>query len=228
MCAFSSPTNTRPASRARSVFFRGGSSSKRTTKRVLAESSSRPVSPANCAMPEAEAQARFSLDLWLGGRLTLAQPKAGHRVGSDAALLAAALDLADGPVVDVGAGVGAVGLALALRSERVKIDLVEIDPGLARLAGDNAARNGLADRVRALSLDVMDGRARGDAGLMDNSAARVGARFSRCGARAGACAPRRRFRRRSADRLAARVSCAPPAGRTFRHDPPPRGSKDDP
>lgn len=124
-------------------------------------------------MPEAEAQARFSLDLWLGGRLTLAQPKAGHRVGSDAALLAAALDPRDGPVVDVGAGVGAVGLALALRSERVKIDLVEIDPGLARLAGDNAARNGLADRVRALSLDVMDGRARGDAGLMDNSAAAV-------------------------------------------------------
>jgi len=124
-------------------------------------------------MPEAQAETECSLDLWLGGRLTLAQPKTGHRVGSDAALLAAAIDPDDGTIVDAGAGVGAVGLALALRSARTLVDLLEIDPGLARLAADNAARNGLADRVRALLLDVMDGRARRDAGLADDSAAAV-------------------------------------------------------
>src|SRR6516164_8283117 len=80
-------------------------------------------------------------DLWLGGRLTLVQPKRGHRVGTDAALLvAAAGDVQQGRLVDVGAGVGAVGLALAQRSVLVSVDLVEIDPELARLAESNAAR----------------------------------------------------------------------------------------
>ena len=45
------------------------------------------------------------------------QPKRGHRVGTDAALLvAAAGDARQGRIVDVGAGVGAVGLALAERN----------------------------------------------------------------------------------------------------------------
>lgn len=127
-------------------------------------------------MPEAQAEVaretdgEFSLDLWLGGKLTLAQPKSGHRVGSDAALLAAALDLADGRIVDAGAGVGAVGLALALRSERVSVDLVDIDPALARFAADNAARNGLERRTRTLRLDLLDARARREAGINDRSA----------------------------------------------------------
>ena len=72
-------------------------------------------------------------DRWLGGRLTLLQPKRGHRVGTDAALLvAAAGDPRQGRIVDVGAGVGAVGLALAERnSPLASVDLVEIDPELA-------------------------------------------------------------------------------------------------
>ena len=58
-------------------------------------------------------------DRWLGGRLILLQPKRGHRVGTDAALLvAAAGDARQGRIVDVGAGVGAVGLALAQRNRQ--------------------------------------------------------------------------------------------------------------
>ena len=53
----------------------------------------------------------------------LAQPRKGHRVGSDAALLAAVADLGEGRLVDVGAGVGAVGLAIVARSERGVADL---------------------------------------------------------------------------------------------------------
>ena len=117
-----------------------------------------------------EPDREFSLDAWFGGKLMLAQPKSGHRVGSDAALLAAALDVVEGRIVDVGAGVGAVGLALAFRAERASVDLVEIDMGLARLAALNAARNGLAARVRALELDVMDAGARARANVLDNSA----------------------------------------------------------
>src|SRR5262249_48617150 len=53
-----------------------------------------------------------------------------------------------------GAGVGAAGLALAARVAGVRLDLVEIDPALAALAGENAARNGLAERVTAHCVDV--------------------------------------------------------------------------
>ena len=107
-------------------------------------------------------------DLWLGGRLTLVQPKRGHRVGTDAALLvAAAGDARQGRIVDVGAGVGAVGLALAKSSALASVDLVEIDPELAELAESNAARNGLQARARVLRLDVLDPRARREAGLAE-------------------------------------------------------------
>ena len=115
----------------------------------------------------------MSSDAWLGGRLTLVQPRGGHRVGSDAALLAAAADAAHGRVADVGAGVGAVGLALISRSARLAADLVEIDPGLAELAAGNAVRNGLAERVRILPIDIRDARARREARLADNEAEAV-------------------------------------------------------
>ena len=55
----------------------------------------------------------------LGGRLLLKQPRRGHRVGHDAILLAAACPArARERVVDLGAGVGAAGLALAQRVAR--------------------------------------------------------------------------------------------------------------
>src|ERR1700728_487969 len=82
-------------------------------------------------------------DRWLGGRLTLVQPKRGHRVGTDATLLVAAAGALEGGIVDVGAGVGAVGLALAERNPLASVDLVELDPARAKLAESNAARNEL-------------------------------------------------------------------------------------
>jgi tRNA1(Val) A37 N6-methylase TrmN6 len=106
-------------------------------------------------------------DRWLGGRLTLLQPLRGHRVGTDAALLVAAAGACQGRIVDVGAGVGAVGLALAQRSALASTDLVEIDPDLAELAESNAARNGLEARTRALRLDALNSRERREAGLVE-------------------------------------------------------------
>jgi tRNA1(Val) A37 N6-methylase TrmN6 len=112
----------------------------------------------------------LSRDAWLGGRLTLLQPTRGHRVGSDAALLAAACDPGGGRVVDVGAGVGAVGLALLALHDGLTADLVEIDPGLAALAVENAALNGLALRARVLNVDIADKKGRRAAGLAEASA----------------------------------------------------------
>ena len=90
-------------------------------------------------------------DRLLGGRLRLLQPVRGHRAGSDAILLAAAIpDLAEGPLADFGAGVGTIGLAVALRQPMLEVVLVERDPELAALASRNAGLNDLAGRVRAV------------------------------------------------------------------------------
>ena len=99
--------------------------------------------------------ARISEDAVLGGRLVLRQPRKGHRIGHDAILLAAAC--APGPgdrLVDLGAGVGAAGLAVARRVNELAVTLVEIDADLTELARDNAAANDLSARVRAICLDV--------------------------------------------------------------------------
>jgi tRNA1(Val) A37 N6-methylase TrmN6 len=98
---------------------------------------------------------QISEDAVLGGKLVLRQPLRGHRFGHDAILLAAAVAARTGEsAVEFGAGVGAAGLALARRVEGLKVTLVEIDPALAALASENAARNGLSARVHAVSLDV--------------------------------------------------------------------------
>lgn len=94
-------------------------------------------------------------DSALAGRLRLLQPRQGHRFGHDAILLAAATSAREGDsVVELGAGIGTAGLALAMRVARIRVRLVEIDPALAALARENASRNGLGDRVEAVALDV--------------------------------------------------------------------------
>ena len=94
-------------------------------------------------------------DAVLGGALRLLQPRSGHRFGHDAILLAAATAAQPGErVVDLGAGVGAAGLALAKRVADISLTLVEIDPALCELAKKNAARNGMTERVAVAALDV--------------------------------------------------------------------------
>lgn len=95
-------------------------------------------------------------DAVLGGLLRLKQPRRGHRFGHDAILLAAATGGRAGEhAVELGAGVGAAGLALASRVEGLRLTLIEIDPLLAAAARVNADRNGLGDRVATVALDVM-------------------------------------------------------------------------
>jgi tRNA1(Val) A37 N6-methylase TrmN6 len=112
---------------------------------------------ANELRPDVKASAGLdtTLDAVLGGRLKLRQPKRGHRVGHDAILVAAATEAQPGEqAVDLGAGVGGAGLALARRVESVSVVLVEIDEALCELARENIQGNGLADRARVLNLDV--------------------------------------------------------------------------
>jgi tRNA1(Val) A37 N6-methylase TrmN6 len=101
------------------------------------------------------ADADTTEDAVLGGRLVLRQPKRGHRFGHDAILLAAAVDARPGEIaVDLGAGVGTAGLALAHRVPGLEVRLVEVDGALADLARENAARNKLSDRVSVAMMDV--------------------------------------------------------------------------
>jgi tRNA1(Val) A37 N6-methylase TrmN6 len=111
-----------------------------------------------------------TLDAIAGLGVTLRQTRSGHRVGLDAVLLAAAAGATASRIVDVGAGVGAVGLSLLRRFPGAKADLVEIDAETAALAADNAARNDLAERARVAVCDVTRPAARRAAGLRDGAA----------------------------------------------------------
>ena len=96
-------------------------------------------------------------DSVLGGRLSLLQRPKGHRAGTDAVLLAAAAEILDGErFVDVGAGVGTAGLALALRCASATGVLLEADAVAAALARQNCARNGVDGRVRVAEADLFD------------------------------------------------------------------------
>ena len=108
----------------------------------------------SCAAMLAEQD--LSEDAVLGGRLRLRQFKRGHRVGHDAILLAAACPGQPGEAAaDLGAGVGAAGLALAARVKGIRVTLAEIDPRLAALAVTNAQLNGLSARVAVANVDVL-------------------------------------------------------------------------
>jgi tRNA1(Val) A37 N6-methylase TrmN6 len=116
-----------------------------------------------------EGSANITEDAFLGGQLWLKQKRSGHRAGHDAILLAAATGARAGDrVVDLGAGIGTAGLALARRVEGVRLSLIEIDPELAELARANAAANAIA--AETIVLDVAaDAQAFAASGLLPDS-----------------------------------------------------------
>jgi tRNA1(Val) A37 N6-methylase TrmN6 len=120
---------------------------------------------------QGEAHRPVTQDGFLGGKLQLRQPAKGHRAGTDAILLAAAApDVGDGLIVDVGAGVGTAGLAIAIRTPVARLALVENDAAIAALARENLALNGLAERGFVAEADVTQPRQRRAAGLVDGQA----------------------------------------------------------
>lgn len=95
-------------------------------------------------------------DAFLGGRLMVRQPLNGYRAGLDAVMLAASVPAEPAPahVLDVGAGVGVVGLAVAWRLPGATVTLLEREPDYAALARGNFARNGFTERVRVAEADL--------------------------------------------------------------------------
>jgi tRNA1(Val) A37 N6-methylase TrmN6 len=98
----------------------------------------------------------FTKDAFFGGRLTLRQQAKGHRAGTDAVLLAAAVPRTfQGRVFDAGSGVGSVGLAIASVCPGATVTLIENDPTSVELAAANVADNALQDRVAAVACDLL-------------------------------------------------------------------------
>jgi tRNA1(Val) A37 N6-methylase TrmN6 len=106
----------------------------------------------------------FTCDAFLDGRVHLRQPRAGFRSGLDAVFLAAACPAQAGDhVLEAGCGAGAASLCLQARVPNTKVTGVEIDPGLAALACENAAANGMTERFESVAADVTAPRAALDA-----------------------------------------------------------------
>jgi tRNA1(Val) A37 N6-methylase TrmN6 len=97
-----------------------------------------------------------SEDSLLGGRVRIRQPRDGARVAIDPIFLAAAVPVEPGQVVlDIGVGSGAASLCLAARVPECRVVGLEIQPGLALLAGDNIATNGKEERVAVIAGDLL-------------------------------------------------------------------------
>lgn len=95
-------------------------------------------------------------DRILGGGLVLRQPASGYRTGIDPVFLAAAMPLcARGRALDLGCGVGAAALCLALRQPGLQVTGLEIQPALAELARANVTLNGLGERVSIATGDLL-------------------------------------------------------------------------
>jgi len=97
--------------------------------------------------------ASTTTDTLLGGALRLAQPKTGYRINIDSLLLVAfAGERRVERLVDLGAGVGALGLLALQRGIARRALLVEADAQLVALAGENLARSGFEGEARCLDL----------------------------------------------------------------------------
>lgn len=101
-------------------------------------------------------------DRILNGQVLLTQPKDGYRAAVDPVFLAAAVEVKDGQVkdgeraLDLGCGVGAAMLCLGSRCPAVRIDGLEVQPHLARLARANVESNAMTDRLRVFEGDLLN------------------------------------------------------------------------
>lgn len=108
----------------------------------------------------------------LGGRVRLKQPVEGYRVAIDPVFLAAAVPAAAGErVIDIGTGVGAAALCLAMRVPDARVTGIERERDLVRLASDNVALNDLASRVLMMAGDLLTPPPRLEPGTFDHAMA---------------------------------------------------------
>ena len=85
-----------------------------------------------------------TLDKFLGGKLTIEQPKKGYRAGIDPVLLAASVNAKSGQsILDLGCGVGVASLCLLKRIAGIRVIGIDLMPELIKIAKQNARMNQL-------------------------------------------------------------------------------------
>jgi len=95
-------------------------------------------------------------DDFLGGRVTLYQPRHGYRAGIDPVLLAAAAPVQAGEsVLELGCGAGAAFLCLLSRVPEARVMAVERQADMAALAARNARENQRAAQVHHADLAAL-------------------------------------------------------------------------
>jgi tRNA1(Val) A37 N6-methylase TrmN6 len=98
----------------------------------------------------------FTEDGFLDSRIRVRQFSRGFRPGLDAVILAAAVPAQSGDaVLELGSGTGVASLCLGSRVQDCAITGIEIDPDLVPLANENAAANGMSDRVTFVRADAL-------------------------------------------------------------------------
>lgn len=95
-------------------------------------------------------------DALLNGRIRIRQPARGYRANVDTVLLAAAVEAHAGQrLMEAGAGVAAVTLAVAVRCESATFVAVERDAAMAAYARENVALNAMSQRIEVVEGDAL-------------------------------------------------------------------------
>ena len=111
----------------------------------------------------------MSEDALLGGRGRLRQPANGARTAIDPVFLAAAIAAEPNQfVLDVGCGIGAAALCVAVRVPQCRIIGLELQRELVRIAGDNVVLNGMSGRVSVMAGDLLAPPPRLSPGMFDH------------------------------------------------------------
>lgn len=97
----------------------------------------------------------WTQDGFLNGKINIRQPEKGFRAGSDAVLLAAAVDIKPGDsCLDVGCGVGTASLCLKYRAPDCAVWGIDFQTELVAAAQQNATDNNLTDNTRFFAADI--------------------------------------------------------------------------
>ena len=108
-------------------------------------------------------------DAFLGGRITVSQPRHGFRAGLDSVLLGAAVAPDSMGLLDLGCGVGTAALVALAHNPALTATLLDQNAEMLALAKINAEANEFAARVTLIEADVAGrGATRRAAGLRDN------------------------------------------------------------